>query len=151
MWLMSCCEYMCMHMGVKTSWVSNTPWGCLWGVTSLWESWNVIWGYWGLAALGIQSCGSLVKGSTVSILGHVSGIRNLDLPDPQASCQILLEGEGGKDTSPCRFTSQRNVRRKRVERKTDSIATERNRSTWNGREAHRNASRAWLCVTEVCD
>lgn len=42
MWPTSCCEYMCLHTGAPTTCVSNTPQGCLWGVPSLWESWNVI-------------------------------------------------------------------------------------------------------------
>lgn len=100
MWLTTYWEYMCMHTGVQTTCVSNTPWGCLWGVTSLRESWNVIWGCGGLAALGIQSRRSLAKGSGVSILGHVSGIRNLDPPDPQRAVKYCWKGRKKKDTTP---------------------------------------------------
>lgn len=111
-WQASCCEYMCTQTGMQTTRVTNTPWGSLWGVTSLRESWNVIWGCGGLAAPGIRGCRTTAKGRGVSMLGHVSGISNLDPPWSAASCQILLEGEEEKeeDATPWRLKPWRNVK-----------------------------------------
>ena len=107
-WLTSCCDYMCMCTNMQTTHVSNTPWSCLWGVTSLQESWNVIWGSGGLEHQGFRSSRSSAKGRGVSMLGHVFRIRNLDPPWSAVSCQILLEEEEGKkinNTVPWRLTA----------------------------------------------
>lgn len=157
MWLTTYWEYMCMHTGVQTTCVSNTPWGCLWGVTSLRESWNVIWGCGGLAALGIQSRRSLAKGSGVSILGHVSGIRNLDPPDPQRAVKYCWKGRKKKRRYPLEGSHHGGMwgeeeRGRGAERTTDGAEIERKRSGWNQTEARRYPSRAWMwqkkCVSK---
>lgn len=146
-WLPSCWEYICMHMGVQTTCVSNTPWGPLWGVTSQWESWNVIWGCGDLVALGIR--GSLTKGSGVSALGHVCGIRNLDPPDPQRAVKYCWKERNEKEkkgTTPWRFTARRGGG---AERKTDRTVIERKGSDQNETVVDRYPSRMWMW--NVCD
>lgn len=46
-------------------------------------------------ALGIR--GSLTKGSGVSALGHVCGIRNLDPPDPQRAVKYCWKERNEKE------------------------------------------------------
>lgn len=83
-------RWVCTQIWQRTC-VSNTPWACLWGVTSVQESWNVIWG-----CGATQSCWSPARGWGMSVAGHISGIRNLDPSWYLVSFQILLEGERKK-------------------------------------------------------